>query len=94
MKNGELFDPKGLMKDAFAMVGISESECRSIFLDWVLSVPDTVNLQGEVERLIGHYAPLHAATHPMLETLRAAGTTSERPKRRGGRKTRLSRDTG
>ena len=33
-------DPKGLVREAYAIPGVTEPECRSIFLDWALSLPD------------------------------------------------------
>ena len=31
-------DPKGLIADAYRIDGIDKAECRSIFLDWALSL--------------------------------------------------------
>jgi hypothetical protein len=31
-------DPKGLIFEAFRIDGITDAECRSIFVDWALSV--------------------------------------------------------
>ncbi len=31
-------DPKGLVRESFVIEGITASECRSIFLDWALSL--------------------------------------------------------
>ena len=33
-------DPKGLIREAYRIDGITAGECRSIFLDWALSLPD------------------------------------------------------
>ena len=32
-------DPKNLIADSYKIDGITLSECRSIFLDWALSIP-------------------------------------------------------
>jgi hypothetical protein len=34
-------DPKGLIREAFRIDGITDAECRSIFVDWALSVQAT-----------------------------------------------------
>jgi hypothetical protein len=83
------FDPKGLMKDAFLIEGISASECRSIFLDWVLGVPVGTDVRTEVKVLVAHYAPHADAKHPMLRTLAAAQEDTGPPRRKGGRQNRL-----
>ncbi|WP_342071240.1 hypothetical protein [Yoonia algicola] len=80
-----LFDPKGLIRDAFAIEGINAPECRSIFLDWALGVPAGHDVRTEVGRLVAHYAAYAPASHPMLETLRAALQNPPVPRRRGGR---------
>ena len=33
-------DPKGLIRESYRMEGIGSAECRSIFLDWALSLPE------------------------------------------------------
>ncbi len=33
-----LADPKGLVRESYAIEGITPGECRSIFLDWALSL--------------------------------------------------------
>lgn len=92
MTQKEVFDPKGLIKDAFAIDGISEPECRSIFLDWVLGVPNDSDVLAEVRVLIARYKADHTEDHPMIRTLSAALDASATPRRRGGRKTRMTGD--
>jgi hypothetical protein len=94
MKPREPFDPKGLMKDAFSIEGILISECRSIFLDWVLGVPAERDVRDEVAVLVAHYAPLQDPAHPMMITLQAALEDTEGPRRRGGRQSRLAQRDG
>ena len=36
---GTADDPKGLIREAYSIDGITKAECRSIFLDWALSLP-------------------------------------------------------
>ena len=40
MPRGDELDPKNLIREAYRIEGISEPECRSIFLDWALSLKD------------------------------------------------------
>ena len=39
MKKGDENDPKGLIFEAYRIDGITLPECRTIFLDWALSLP-------------------------------------------------------
>lgn len=89
MNDEQIFDPKGLIREAFRMEGIGLPECRSIFLDWALGVPAGRDAKSEVRRLIGHYESEATTQHPMMETLRAALDDIGPPKRRGGRHGRL-----
>ena len=90
MTDGPIFDPKGLMREAFLIEGIMAAECRSIFLDWALGVPSDRDMQREVGRLLTHYTPYVPADHPMLETLLAAQVAPASPRRRGGRNGRFT----
>jgi hypothetical protein len=68
------------------MDGIEEAECRSIFLDWVLGLPEGSDVAAESSALLAR-AP--SDDHPMTRILREATATAENPRRRGGRR-RLS----
>jgi len=75
-------DPKGLIREAYRLQGLGEAEARTIFLDWVLSLPAGADpralIPGHLER---HGAAGEA--HPMTKVLREGlGTAS--PRRRGG----------
>lgn len=79
-------DPKGLIRDAYLIDGISAPECRSIFLDWALS------FHGAPREGIAALLQRHSnepSDHPMSETLRAGLTAPHTPKRRGGRRARV-----
>ena len=82
-------DPRGLIREAFAIEGITAGECRSIFLDWALGVPSERDTRAEVALLVNHYSETAPADHPMLETLRAAMVAPDKPRRRGGRSARV-----
>ena len=90
MTTAAFHDPKGLIRESFAIEGIGAPECRSIFLDWALSVPQDADMKAEVTRLIDHYAAREPADHPMMQTLRAALADSGPARRRGGRAGRMA----
>lgn len=89
MTDATEFDPKGLIREAFLIEGITAAECRSIFLDWALGGPPGRDIQQEVKQLLSIYAPQVQAEHPMLETLQAALAAPPKPRRRGGRSGRV-----
>jgi len=82
-------DPKGLIREAYAIEGITAPECRSIFLDWALSVPKDADAGALIVQLLERYAA-QAPTHPMTTTLRAGLGPAQVPRRRGGREGRRS----
>lgn len=85
---GDATDPKALIREAFRIEGITEPECRSIFLDWALSVPVGRDVRGLVEGLLVQYAG-EPAEHPMTLTLREGLGSVAAPRRRGGRAARV-----
>lgn len=84
----KLADPKGLVREAYAIEGIGTAECRSIFLDWALSLAAGTDPREAMRVLIGHYLP-GREEHPMTVTLVAGLGSAPEPKRRGGRAARL-----
>lgn len=84
----EAADPKGLVRESYAIEGISEGECRSIFLDWALSVPSDGDPRILVRRLLGYHGQ-SAPLHPMTGVLKAALANQPAARRRGGRQGRL-----
>lgn len=82
-------DKKGLIRESYRIEGITLSECRSIFLDWILSMPAGADHTGPVQRMLTKYAD-QPAQHPMTQTLKAALRTSGPARRRGGRAARVS----
>jgi hypothetical protein len=81
-------DPKGLVRESYAIEGISAGECRSIFMDWALSVPLSVDTLGALRALLAHYS-IDRPDHPMSGVLTAALTPAAAPRRRGGRASRV-----
>ena len=76
-------DPKGLIRDSFRIVGITAPECRSIFLDWAISVPDGVQPEGHLKALLAEYRPKFP-DHPMIAVLEGALKPAQATGRRGG----------
>ena len=81
-------DPKGLMRESYAIEGITAAECRSIFIDWALSLAPGADVMAALRLLIAAYAAA-APAHPMSLVLSDALAHPARPERRGGRKARL-----
>ncbi|OCX61430.1 hypothetical protein BFP70_15515 [Thioclava sp. SK-1] len=81
-------DPKGLIRESFRIDGISDAECRSIFMDWALSLPpncDSVEAMRTV--LVSYDAP---NGHPMTQLLNDGLVQSTQPARRTRRAARPS----
>ncbi len=76
-------DPKELILEAYRIDGIGPGECRSIFLDWALSLPEGHTVQDAIGVLIARYADLHP-DHPMTRVLRDGTLRADAPRRRGG----------
>ncbi|SDW42503.1 hypothetical protein [Litoreibacter albidus] len=83
-----LIDRKGLIREAYKIDGITVGECRSIFLDWALNLPDGVENRAAIEQLLTIYGDT-PHDHPMTAVLRAGLDDAQTAKRRGGRKARL-----
>jgi hypothetical protein len=84
-------DPKGLIREAYQIEGITIAECRTIFLDWALGVPVEADTQIWVQELLLQYAE-RPTDHPMTQTLVAALQDRPAPRRRGGRAARVGRE--
>lgn len=87
MPKGDLAaDPRGLIQEAYRME-IGPQDCRTIFLDWALGLPEGGG-RAEIAVLLDHYGPAHP-DHPMTAVLReglAASLASGG--RRGGSRAR------
>lgn len=85
-------DPKGLVRESYAIEGITLEECRSIFIDWALSLPADADTLACLAVVVSHYAtPL--PDHPMSSVLRDAADKTDAPTRRGGRAARVPSET-
>ena len=81
-------DPKGLVRESYLIEGIAAGECRSIFLDWALSLPVGADTSAAINVLLRQYGDA-APDHPMTATLTAGLEAPSEAKRRGGRMGRL-----
>ena len=81
-------DPKGLVRESYRIEGITEGECRSVFLDWALSLAPGTDHLTALRVLMAAYAP-DAPGHPMNVVLAAGLDSAPEPKRRGGRAGRM-----
>lgn len=82
---GDADDPKGLIAEAYRIEGISAPECRSIFMDWALSLPDGAEAGAALARLLARHGE-DAPDHPMTAVLREGlpGSGAPTGRRRGG----------
>lgn len=78
---GQEDDPKGLIREAYRIEGITEVECRSILLDWALSLPGEP--QAALHTLLLRYGARE--DHPMTGLLREGLGTVPQGRRRGRR---------
>jgi hypothetical protein len=81
-------DPKGLIRESYNIDGITPPECRSILLDWALSLPVDSDPRPVILSLLDRYGAV-APDHPMTTTLRDGLPPAAAPRRRGGREGRL-----
>ena len=81
-------DPKGLVRESYAIEGIGLPECRSIFLDWALSLAGGVDQREALRVLIAEYAK-DRDDHPMTRTLIEGLAAPPKAQRRGGRAGRV-----
>ncbi|MCC6000153.1 MAG: hypothetical protein JJU19_04720 [Pararhodobacter sp.] len=94
-------DPKGLIRESYRIDGITAAECRSILMDWALSLPHGQDERAALARLRSRYGmsdPAHEMNRLVAEAL--AGPHGQGPDgsarpdgRRGGRAARLKRDS-
>ncbi len=83
LKKGDANDPKGLIFEAYRIEGITKAECRTIFLDWALSLPVEKDQTRALQSLYEAHRTAHA-DHPMTDVLAEGLVATDGPKRRGG----------
>lgn len=90
-----LADPKGLIRESYRIEGIGAAECRSIFLDWALSLAPGTDPAEAMRVVLAAYGAgenQHPENqHPMSNVLAEGLTRAEAlPARRGGRAGRVT----
>jgi len=80
-------DPKGLIYESYRIEGITEPECRSVFLDWALSLPVGQEVQGAIAEMVARYGGEHP-DHPMTRVLQEGLVSAAPARRRGGWRSR------
>ena len=63
-------DPRGLIAEAFEMPEITSQDCRTIFLDWAISLPSE-NMVASAAALAARFETAHP-DHPMIAVLKEA----------------------
>lgn len=76
-------DPKGLVRESYRIDGITLAECRSVFLDWALSLPAGQSPGPALTVLMQTYGA-KAPGHPMTQVLHEGAAPAAPPARRGG----------
>lgn len=77
-------DPKGLIRESYAIAGITAAECRSVFVDWALSLPREAAIPEAIHTLLARH-DADAPGHPMGAVLREGLGHLPEARRRGGR---------
>lgn len=79
----QMHDPKGLIRESYRIEGISMGECRSILIDWALSLPAGQDSVLALRAMLDQYGN-DAPDHPMTALLQE-GLTPRPPRPRKGR---------
>ena len=74
-------DPQDLIAEAYRMEGISQADCRTIFLDWALVLPVEMDTSDAIRALLARH---DVPDHPMTAVLREGLGGMAAPRRRGG----------
>lgn len=80
-------DHKRLIREAYRIDGITVSQCRSIFLDWALSLPAQLDNRTAITQILEHYSD-EPSDHPMTGVLQQGLEEMANPRRRGGWRSR------
>jgi hypothetical protein len=78
-------DARGVIHEAYRIEGITEKDCRTIFLDWAMFAPDSPSMAEQLQTFLDVYAPGNP-DHPMNRVIREGlAKSSASTGRRGGR---------
>lgn len=84
---GSSIDPRGLISESYKIDGITIEECRSIFLDWAMSVPSDQDVHPAIRSLIAAFGD-ELPDHPMTQVLREGVVPTGPARRKGGARRR------
>jgi hypothetical protein len=88
MKKGSIEqDPRGLIYESYRIDGITGAQCRSIFFDWALGMDAARDSRADIQALLERYGS-EQPDHPMTAVLRDGLAGAEKPRRRGGWRSR------
>ena len=82
-------DPKNLIAESYQIEGITSSECRSIFLDWALSIPLEKDSRLLISKLLIYYQD-ESEDHPMTLLLSSSLELKGENRRTGRRRSRIN----
>ena len=82
-QENHVYDPRGLIREAYRIEGIGPEEVRTIFLDWALSRPEGADQRDQIAALLAAFGDA-APDHPMTAVLRAGLAAPPPGGRRGG----------
>lgn len=82
-------DPRGLIREAYRIEGITPASCRTIFLDWAMGQPVDADVTKLIGTVLGLYGPDHP-DHPMTAVLQEGLGSADAPRRRGGSRARAA----
>ncbi|MFY0309233.1 hypothetical protein ACFMBG_04965 [Leisingera sp. D0M16] len=80
-------DPRGLIYESYRIDGITDAQCRSIFFDWALGMDAARDSRADIQVLLELYGN-DQPDHPMTAVLRDGLAGAEKPRRRGGWRSR------
>ena len=81
-------DPKNLIAESYQIEGITSSECKSIFLDWALSIPLEKDSTLLISKLLIYYQD-ESEDHPMTLLLSSSLELKGENRRTGRRRSRI-----
>lgn len=82
-------DARGVIHEAYCIEGVTEQDCRTIFLDWAMFAGDTPPVAAQLNRFLAVYGaenPDHPMTRVIRQGLEQAQVKSGRRGGRAGRK--------
>lgn len=75
-------DPKGLIQEAYRIDGIDVADCRTIFLDWALSIPEGMEPALALRCLFEEFC-VDWPDHPMTGIIQEGLAATPLRRRRG-----------